>query len=287
MSERENGELPLAERAARSRISADVWEQIKTAYASGIGLRELGRNMGVPAGTVLARAKREGWSKQIRDAKSLAKRDDTPSLTPMEAVAVTLSERKDKTKLHLSRYAVEASENAANHRQNLKIARQVRDVAAVADSVWPQEAEEGPGLLVNVAILGIDPATVQVRSTDAEGWLRALWKCLAFNKEVGRRLVAPRNHLQSTDAINIVIFPRSDLTPAEFFTVVFYGLKTFCCKAAQICATRWESWMTEMPSIGNDVQCSESTRKNSFLNYKSAALDQLSYAGAAPYQSRF
>jgi len=37
--------------------------------------------------------------------------------------------------------------------------------------------------------------------------------------------------------------------------------------------------MIEMPSIGNDVQSSEIMRKNSFLNYKSAALNQLSYAG--------
>jgi hypothetical protein len=154
----------------RKRLSDLEWEQVKTAYASGIGLRELGRNMGVPAGTVLARARREGWSKQISDAKSLAKRDDTmPAVTPMEAVAITLNERKDKTKLHLSRYAVEASENAANHGQKLKIARQVKDVAAVAESVWPAEKQEGPGVLVNLAILGIDPATVRVRSTDAEG----------------------------------------------------------------------------------------------------------------------
>jgi hypothetical protein len=167
MNEQENGQL-LAERTVRSRASAERWEQIKTAYASGIGLREIARNMNIPEGTVLARAKREGWSKQISDAKSLAKREETASVTPMEAVAVTLNERKDKTKLHLSRYAVEASETAANHRQKLKIARQVKDVAAVADSVWPEENQEGPGLLVNVAILGIDPATVQVRSTDAD-----------------------------------------------------------------------------------------------------------------------
>jgi hypothetical protein len=153
----------------RKRPSDLEWEQIKTAHASGIGLRELARNMGIPEGTVLARAKREGWTRQIQNAKSLVKRDDTPSLTPMEAVAFTLNERKDKTKLHLSRYAVEASENAANHRQKLKIARQVRDVAAVAGSVWPAEEQEAPGMLVNVAILGIDPATVQVRSTDTEG----------------------------------------------------------------------------------------------------------------------
>ena len=42
MSERENGQLPLAERAVRSRISADVWQQVKTAYAGGIGLQAHG-----------------------------------------------------------------------------------------------------------------------------------------------------------------------------------------------------------------------------------------------------
>ena len=169
MSERENGQLPLPRRRVRSRISSEPRDQIKTAYASGIGLREIARNMNIPAGTVLARAKREGWSKQINDAKSLGKREGTaPTVTPMEAVAFTLNERKDKTKLHLSRYAVEASEKAANHRQKLKIARQVKDVAAVAGSVWPAERQEGPNLLVNIALLGIDPRTVEVRDTDAE-----------------------------------------------------------------------------------------------------------------------
>src|SRR4030095_1557826 len=51
------------------RISKETWEQIKTAYAAGIGLRELARNMEIPAGTVLARAKREGWTQQIAAAK--------------------------------------------------------------------------------------------------------------------------------------------------------------------------------------------------------------------------
>jgi uncharacterized protein YjcR len=76
MNEQENGQL-LAERTVRSRASAERWEQIKTAYASGIGLREIARNMNIPEGTVLARAKREGWSKQSSDAKSLAKREET------------------------------------------------------------------------------------------------------------------------------------------------------------------------------------------------------------------
>ena len=52
----------------------DTWQQMKTAYASGIiGLREIARNMGIPEGTVLARAKREGWTREIQNAKALAK----------------------------------------------------------------------------------------------------------------------------------------------------------------------------------------------------------------------
>jgi hypothetical protein len=88
----------------------------------------------------------------------------------MEAAAVTLNERKDKTKLNLSRYAIEASEaseEAANHKQKLRIARQVKDVAAVAGSVWPAEKYEGSNLIVNVAILGVDPESVRVDQRDA------------------------------------------------------------------------------------------------------------------------
>ena len=90
MNERENGQLPLAKRTVRSRISADVWEQIRTAYASGIGLRKIARNMGIPEGTVLAHAKREGWTREIENAKALVKREDaSPAVKPMEAVACT------------------------------------------------------------------------------------------------------------------------------------------------------------------------------------------------------
>ena len=74
MSERENGQLPLAKPTVRNRVSSERLEQIKTAYASGIGLREIARNMGIPEGTVLARAKREGWTREIQSAKALAKR---------------------------------------------------------------------------------------------------------------------------------------------------------------------------------------------------------------------
>jgi len=174
VSEPENGQLPLAERAVRSRISADVWEQIKTAYASGIGLRELGRNMGVPAGTILARAKREGWSKQIVEAKALAKRQDAPlAVTPIQAVSALIHQRGER---HIERMAG-VSERGVDHVEKMagneiltsideieKLDRIARRTFGLSDS-----DSHGNNLLVNVAILGIDPATIQVRSTDAEG----------------------------------------------------------------------------------------------------------------------
>src|SRR6266516_1604196 len=103
MSERENGQLQLAERAVRSRISADVWEQIKTAYASDIGLREIARNLNIPEGTVLSRAKREGWTRQIQNANALVKREDaSPAVTPDQAVAATMKKRGEH---HVGRMA--------------------------------------------------------------------------------------------------------------------------------------------------------------------------------------
>jgi hypothetical protein len=134
-------------------ITKSTWAEICTAYASGIGLREIARNMGIPAGTVLSRATRGGWTQQIQSATALAKREDTPpAVTPMEAVASMLSERKDKSRLHLSRYVVDASKRAADSNGNLKIARQVRDVARVKEAVWPEEKGEGG---IDVSILSI------------------------------------------------------------------------------------------------------------------------------------
>jgi hypothetical protein len=82
------------------RLSRDTWEQIKAGYAAGIGLREIARNMGISEGTVLARAKREGWTQQIQSAKSLIKRE--ASVTPVEAVSASMQQRGER---HLRRMA--------------------------------------------------------------------------------------------------------------------------------------------------------------------------------------
>jgi hypothetical protein len=120
-------------------------------------LREIARELGIPEGTVLARAKRERWTQQIQSAATLAKHDDrSRAVTPMEAVAGMLSKRKDKSALHLSRYVVDASRNAAMSRGDLDKAHNVRHVAAVRGHLWP-EREDCPmeQMAVNIAILNV------------------------------------------------------------------------------------------------------------------------------------
>jgi hypothetical protein len=43
----------------RGRIPAETWEQVEIVCASGVGLREIVRNMNISEGTMLSRAKGE------------------------------------------------------------------------------------------------------------------------------------------------------------------------------------------------------------------------------------
>ena len=68
-----------------------------------------------------------------------------------ESIASILDERKERTKLGLSRYAAEAAEEAAEHRDKLGIAGKVKDVAGVHKTLWPDQPETKS--ILNVAIL--------------------------------------------------------------------------------------------------------------------------------------
>ena len=111
MIEPVNGQAP-AKQAVRSRISSERWEQIKTAYASGIGLREIARNMGISVGTVLSHAKREGWTREVQSAKARVKRDEASlAVTPVEAAAASMQQRGER---HVERMAG-ISERGVDH----------------------------------------------------------------------------------------------------------------------------------------------------------------------------
>src|SRR5439155_27055379 len=113
----------------QSRISKETWQQLKISYIAGAGLREIARKMNIPAGTILAHAKRKGWTQQIEAAKQETNATQSNAITPIQALATTLNERKDKSRLHLSKYVVDASERAAQSNGNLEIAGKVQKVA--------------------------------------------------------------------------------------------------------------------------------------------------------------
>ncbi len=87
----------------RKTIPPETWQQIRTAYASGIGLREIARNMGIAAGTVLARAKREGWTRQIRAARAIVPaQSNPPGTSTADAAALIMRQRGER---HVGRVA--------------------------------------------------------------------------------------------------------------------------------------------------------------------------------------
>src|SRR4029077_15378964 len=124
-------------------------------YAAGINLREIARKMNIPEGTVLAHAKRHGWTQQIQVATRELSVMQSDAITAVQSVpqsiAAILGERKDRTKLGLSKYAAEAAEQAAEHRDKLEIAGKVKDVAGVHSVLWPEQPKTNQ--ILNVGIL--------------------------------------------------------------------------------------------------------------------------------------
>jgi hypothetical protein len=158
----------------RRQISAATWEQIKTAFASGIGLREIARNMGIPAGTVLARSKRESWIQQIAQAKlierpelarDLAKSDAINAITPMQSAAITMQQRGQR---YTERMAG-VSEKVLPHLESMEpaaildSARNIEQLDRVARRNYGLENQPPPGGILNLAIL-TNQAPVQVVS---------------------------------------------------------------------------------------------------------------------------
>jgi len=157
----------------RQTIPKSTWAEIHTAYASGIGLREIARNMGIPEGTILSRAKREGWTREIQNAKALAKREDSaPAVTAAEAVAMTMQQRGQR---HIERMAG-VTEKVVEHVESLEpgvILDQI-DKVEKADRVGRRtfglsdDDSHGNNVIVNVALLGLKPEELMVEGRDAK-----------------------------------------------------------------------------------------------------------------------
>jgi hypothetical protein len=89
----------------------------------------------------------------------------TPVRSVPESIASILDERKDRTRLGLSKYAAEAAKRAAESDGNLVLSRNVCDVAAVGSSLWPED--QARETILNLGELGY------VSAIDSYG--RTIW----------------------------------------------------------------------------------------------------------------
>jgi len=78
----------------------------------------------------------------------------TPVQSVPQSLAAILAERRERTKLGLSKYTAEAAEHAANHPDKLGIAGKVKDVADVHKTIWPAETEQKNILNIGFIING-------------------------------------------------------------------------------------------------------------------------------------
>jgi hypothetical protein len=73
--------------------------------------------MNLSENTVLSRAQREGWTREIHSAKALAKRQDSAlTVSPAQAVAMTMQQRGQR---HVERMAG-VSEKVVSHVESLE-----------------------------------------------------------------------------------------------------------------------------------------------------------------------
>lgn len=78
----------------------------------------------------------------------MQKQPVTGVTSPAVALQNVMLERKDKGRLHLSKYYVNASAKAAKAKGNLEIAPLVRHVTAIGTALWPEQTT--PGVSINI-----------------------------------------------------------------------------------------------------------------------------------------
>lgn len=125
--------------------------------AIAVGVREAARRLGLSEERVMKWSSRDQWFKQpdpVRLPPTVTKNQVSTVRKPSDALANVLKERSNKTKLHLSKYVLDASKKAEQSKGELKHAKAVKEVAGTASLIhsW-QEKEQGSGPL-NLNLLG-------------------------------------------------------------------------------------------------------------------------------------
>ena len=97
----------------RPHIPKATWDQIKIARASGASYGQLAERTGIPKGTILAHAHRNGWTKDVALArpKGESGAPTTPNVT--DAITAILHERGQETKMKMSEFLLKAARQLA------------------------------------------------------------------------------------------------------------------------------------------------------------------------------
>jgi hypothetical protein len=115
----------------------------------------------------MKRCSRQKWLVKAQQQKANAVATSPTALsanvrTGADALAETLNERRDKSRLHLSQYVVDGSGRAAKSKGDLSIAPRVRDLSAIYGDVWP---EQPPESISTVNVLGF--AAIRVERSES------------------------------------------------------------------------------------------------------------------------
>src|SRR5262249_11044867 len=118
----------------------------------------------------MKRCSREKWLVKAQQDKADAAATSTRTLSAnvrsgADAVAHTLNERKDKSALHLSKYAVDAGKQLADSKGNLKYAGAFQKIAAGRANLFPEQA---PANQIQVNVLSFE-AVKRLDSEESQG----------------------------------------------------------------------------------------------------------------------
>lgn len=112
--------------------------------------------MGIPEPTMQAWSARGQWFAKPQQPPTVTRQTGPNSIAtaatkPSQALQNVMEQRKSKSRLLLSKYVLNAAKIASRSRSPLKDAQNVRHVAAVHSSIWPEQAGSN-NVQINLAI---------------------------------------------------------------------------------------------------------------------------------------
>jgi len=177
MSEPNNGQAQKNIRTSRTVNDVD-WTGLRAA-AVAVGIRKAARQAArdLPPDEqerfvqrAMKRCSREKWLVKAQQDKAAAAAASARTLSAnvrsgADALAQTLSERRQESIVHLSKYAVDAGKQLAKSRGNLEHARKFQAIAAGRANLFP---EDQPSTQIQVNVLSFAAVKMEEESGVSE-----------------------------------------------------------------------------------------------------------------------